>query len=169
MITNTYLRTLNIEESVSENIKYINYPVQKMFKNFLYETKYVNTNIEKALKRLKEVCQNDVFYEWIDIVILCQEDKTNKILLQPIINKLSDIKSLNFDLDLKMYEPLKDFITMAFLIIVNIPMMNFLNREWFLIYTGTMPGKIIISISFLCIFLGLFSLVKTLKPIGDKN
>jgi hypothetical protein len=47
--------------------------------------------------------------------------------------------------------------------------MRILNKEWFTILTGTIPGKFIIAVSFGFIFLGVLALIKTLKPLEIKR
>jgi hypothetical protein len=103
--------------------------------------------------------------QWLSALILCQDDITKKVLLRPITQKLSDTKSIQLELNLLLYEPLKEFATMTLLVILNIPLIRILNKEWYEILIGTGPGKFIIALSFGFIFIGLFALIKNLKPI----
>ena len=79
-------------------------------------------------------------------MIACQEDKTLKSTLQPIISKLSDMRNVTAELDYLMYEPLKEFITMALLLVANIPRIYFLNRNWHHVLVETAMGKGILAV-----------------------
>ena len=76
----------------NENITYINPPVSDVFKSFLTQTKLINSNIKLALESLKVKIDNDVFREWIDAVIACQEDKNLKKLIEKSMKDIYDGK-----------------------------------------------------------------------------
>jgi hypothetical protein len=93
-----------------------------------------------------------VFDEWLDAVMACQEDKTLKTTLIPIVNKLSDMRIVSGDLDYLLYAPVKEFITMAVLLIGNIPLIYVLNKSWFHTLVYTAPGKFILAVCALVVF-----------------
>jgi hypothetical protein len=165
VITGTYLRTENIYDAVAENIEYLNHPVKPVFQRFLVECELVNSDTKKILTGMKNAFPNAIYREWIDALILCQDDQTKRLLLRPIVSKLSDVKAVSLDLSVAFYEPLKEFITMSLLVVLNIPLMYVLNKEWYLILTTSVPGKIIIAISMGAIFLGLFGLVRNMRKV----
>lgn len=123
VITTSYMRSESIITAVDENITYINPPVADVFKGFLMQTKLINSNIKMALESLKTKIDNDVFKEWVDAIIACQEDKNLKTTLTPIVSKLSDMRIVSAELDYLLYEPMKEFITMTILLVGNIPLM----------------------------------------------
>ena len=47
------------------------------------------------------------------------------------------MRIVSAELDYLMYEPLKEFITMALLLVGNIPLLYFLNRDWYLTLVTT--------------------------------
>lgn len=165
VITTSYLRSESILTAVDENITYINPPVAEVFKGFLNQTKLINSNIKLALENLKPKIDNDVFKEWVDAVIACQEDKNLKNTLTPIVSKLSDMRIVGAELDYLMYEPMKEFITMTILLIGNIPLMYFLNRSWYETLMFTTIGKAILAICALVIFISLAAVIKITKPV----
>lgn len=118
---------------------------------------------------MKPKLDNHVFHEWIDAMIACQEDKTLKTTLTPIISKLSDMRVVSAELDYMMYEPLKEFITMVLLLVGNIPMIYFLNRGWYLVLIGTGMGKAIMAVCGVVIFVSLAAVIRLTKPIDYKR
>lgn len=169
VITTSYLRSESIITAVDENITYINPPVADVFKSFLTQTKLINSNIKMALENLKSKIDNDVFREWVDGVIACQDDKNLKSTLTPIVVKLSDMRIVSAELDYLLYEPMKEFITMTILLIGNIPLMYFLNKSWYQTLMFTTIGKVILAICILVIFTSLATVIKLTKPVEYKR
>lgn len=169
VITTSYLRSESIITAVDENITYINPPVADVFKSFLTQTKLINSNIKMALENLKSKIDNDVFREWIDGVIACQDDKNLKSTLTPIVVKLSDMRIVSAELDYLLYEPMKEFITMTILLIGNVPLMYFLNKSWYQTLMFTTIGKAILAICILVIFISLAAVIKLTKPVEYKR
>ncbi len=79
IITTSYLRSEDILSAFEENINYINPPVADVFKGFLAQTKLINSNIRLAFEKLKTIIDHEVFHEWCDALISCQDDKNMKV------------------------------------------------------------------------------------------
>jgi hypothetical protein len=155
--------------AVEENVAYLNPPVCDVFKHFLAQTNLINADVELALENIRYKIANDVYREWIDAVIACQEDKTLKTTLTPIISKLSDMRVVSSELDILLYEPMKEFITMALLLIGNIPLIYFLNKSWFDTLMNTLVGHIILAVSAAVMFVSLAAVIRLTRPIEYKR
>ena len=165
IITTAYLRTENIIMAVEENIRYLNPPISEVFRTFLAQANFINVDIRVALNQAKYSIANDVYREWIDAVLACQEDKTLKSTLSPIIAKLSDMRLVAADLDIMLYEPLKEFITMALLLVGNIPIIYFLSKDWFDTLLHSVAGKTILAVSATFLFVSLSAVVQLTRPV----
>jgi len=169
IITTSYLRSENFILAVEENSAYLNPPVCDVFKLLLAQIKLISGNLQLALESIKYKIANDVYQEWIDAVIACQEDKTLKTTLTPIISKLSDMRVVSSELDILLYEPMKDFITMALLLVGNIPLIYFLNKSWFDTLTTTIVGKSVLALSAAAIFVSMAAVIRLTRPIEYKR
>lgn len=165
VITTSYLRNESIISAIAENVSYLHPPVSDVFQSFLAKSKLINSNLHQALKELKESINNSIFQEWCDAVMACQEDVTLKTTLSPIISKLSDTRIVAAELEYLLYEPLKEFITMALLLLGNIPLMYFLNKDWFHTLVYTTVGKSILALCVLTIFISLAAVIRLTRPI----
>ena len=96
-------------------------------------------------------------------------DKTLKSTLTPIISKLSDMRIVSAELDYLLYEPVKEFITMAVLLVGNIPLLYFLNRSWFDTLMYTPIGKGILALSAFAIFISLAAVIRLTRPVEYKR
>ena len=169
IITTAYLRNEDIITSIEENVHYLNASVKAVFENFISRIKLSNPDIIAAILEMKIKIDNEVFHEWCDSLILCQSDRSLKSTLTPIVNKLSDMRVVNADLEYLITGPRKEFISMVFLVIGNIPLLYMLNKAWFNSLMHTVLGQIILAISAVGIFISTAFVVKLTKPIEYKR
>lgn len=169
IITTSYIRNESIITAVEENLDYLNPPVMGIFQGFLADARLISVNVKQALEAMKPRLDNDVFHEWLDAMMACQEDKTLKTTLIPIISKLSDMRVVSGELDYLMYEPLKEFITMALLLVGNIPLIYFLNKDWYSALVDTGFGKAILAVCGAVLFVSLAAVIRLTKPVEYKR
>ncbi len=170
IITTSYLRGKNtIIRAIEENQPYLNPPVAEVFRNFLLQAKLINSNTKEALAGLKPGIDNAVFHEWVDGVIACQDDYNLKTTLPPIVAKLSDMRVVSAELDLLLFEPVKEYITMVILLLGSIPLMYFLNKDWYQTLMFTEFGKVLLAICAGVIFLSVAAVAKHTRPIEYKR
>ena len=169
IITSSYLRSESIITAVEENIHYLNPPVADVFRGFLAETGMISADVKQALSNMKPKLDNYIFREWVDAAIACQDDKSLKSTLTPIIGKLSDMRIVAAELDYLMYEPFKEFITMAFLLVGNIPLLYFLNKDWYNVLVNTGFGKGILAVCLLVLLISFAAVIRLTKPVEYKR
>ena len=169
IITSSYLRSESIITAVEENIHYLNPPVADVFRGFLAETGMISADVKQALSNMKPKLDNYIFREWGDAAIACQDDKSLKSTLTPIIGKLSDMRIVAAELDYLMYEPFKEFITMAFLLVGNIPLLYFLNKDWYNVLVNTGFGKGILAVCLLVLLISFAAVIRLTKPVEYKR
>jgi Flp pilus assembly protein TadB len=165
IITTAYLRTEDILTAVEENINYLNPPVLSVFKGFVYRIKMINPDITAGLQDIRGQIENAVFREWCDALIACQLDRNLKTTLTPIVTKLSDMRVVNGELENMVFEPRKEFIAMQILVIGNIPLLYFLNKDWYHTLMHTAVGQIILAICFTAVFISAAFVIRLTQPI----
>ena len=168
-ITTSYIRSEDIILAVEENIEYLNPPISQVFIFFLSQTKLITSNTKLAIKNLKPKIQNEVFEEWCDALIACQDNKNLKTTLVPRVGKLSDTRIVSAELENMLFEPMKEFITMVILLVANIPLIRLLNKDWYEILVNTPVGHGIIALCVLIIFISLGAVIKLTRPIEYKS
>jgi len=165
IITTSYLRTEDLVRSVKDNIPSINEPVKANFEAFVYEAEMISASLTSAINSLKMKVPNRVFHEWANTLIQCQSDRTMKNTLPAVIQKFSDIRIVQSELDAMLHGPRREAITMMFLVVANIPLLYFLNRDWFNSLIFTTPGKIALAICAAIILFAVSQIMKLSKPI----
>ena len=181
IITTAYLRNEDIQTAVEENLEYLNPPVKSVFAEFLARIQLVDPDVDAALQDMGTKIGNaalidinvDGFklynemygYMNSDALLACQHDRGLKTILTPIVAKLSDMRIVNGELENMVFEPRKEFIIMQVLVVGNIPLLYFLNRDWFNTLMHTAMGQIILAVCAGVIFVSTAFVIKLTQPI----
>lgn len=168
VITTSYLRSGDLPRAVKENIPYLNPPVKSHFEAFITESEMLNANMISTINTLKMKIPNRIFHEWCNTLIQCQSDRNMKNTLTFTVQKFSDQRIIQSELESIINEPKKEAVTMMFLVMGNIPLLYVLNHSWFETLMFSTPGKITLAI---CCGIVLFSfgrIMQLSKPIEYK-
>ena len=165
IITTAYLRNEDLQTSVEENISYLNPPVKGVFQSFLPRIQHIDPDVNAALTELRTTIDNEVWREWCDALAACQYDRSLKTTLTPIVSKLSDTRIINGELENLVFGPRKEFISMAALVVLNIPLLYFLNKDWYGTLMHTIPGQAVLALCAAAIFISFAFVVKLTQPI----
>ena len=169
IVTTSYERCDDIVQAVRENIRYIKPPLQEVFMAFEGEATAVTSNIKHALYSLREKVDNDIFREWVDTLILCQDDRTLKDTLQPVVQKLADVRIVNSELSTMLASARNEYWMMVALVVGNVPLLYLLNKDWFHTLLFSTPGKAVCGICGLVILITALFMKKFTKPIEYKR
>lgn len=169
IISTSYIRSDDILAAVNENIQYIKPPLREVFQAFIGDATAVSSNTKRALMNLKDKIDDEIFDEWCDTLIQCQDDRTLKDTLQPVVAKLTDVRIVNSELKTMLSSVRNEYWMMVALVAGNIPLLYFLNREWFETLMFTTPGKIVLGICGTVILITALFMMKFTKPINYKR
>jgi hypothetical protein len=80
--------------------------------------------------------------EWCDALIACQHDRSLKTTLTPSSASSAICAWSTAELENMVFEPRKEFIVMQVLVIGNIPLLHFLNQDWYHTLMHTPWGRL---------------------------
>lgn len=169
IITTSYSRDGNIISAVQENLLYIKPPLKESFKAFVGDALAVSSNVKQALYSLKSKVDDEIFREWVDTLIQCQDNQEMKDTLQPIVSKLTDVRIVNNELNTMMSSVRTEYYTMVGLVVSNVPLLYVLNKDWFHTLIYETPGKIVLGICGIVIVATYFFMLKFTKPVEYKR
>ncbi|MCM1297443.1 MAG: hypothetical protein NC311_18040 [Muribaculaceae bacterium] len=169
IVTTSYVRSDDIVSAVRENLQYIKPPLREVFEAFTGDATAVSSNIKRALFNLKEKVDDEIFREWCDTLIQCQDDRTLKDTLQPVVSKLTDVRIVNSELKTMMSSVRNEYWMMVALVVGNIPLLYLLSKEWFETLMYSTPGKAVLGICGTVILITALFMMKFTKPIQYKR
>ena len=165
VITTSYLRSGDLLKAIKENIPYLNPPVKAHFEAFITESEMLNANMISTINTLKMKIPNQIFHEWCNTLIQCQSDRSMKNTLPFTVQKFSDMRIIQSELEAIINEPKKESITMMFLVMGNIPLLYVLNYSWFETLIYSTPGKITLAICSAIVLFSFTRIMQLSKPI----
>lgn len=168
-ITASYMRTDDIVLAIEENLGVINPPVNQAFTLFYNENKLINSNVVYGITKLKGSFESTIFAEWCDAMIQCQSDRTLKATLYPIVQKFTDVKRVQAELDTSMMIPMQNFIIMTAALLLMIPVIASMQPGWMDILVNTIGGKLLLSLTVVAVIFGINKAINLSKPIEYKK
>ena len=165
IITTSYVRTDDIVSAVKENIQYLKPPVKDIFAGFVAETMMISSDVKQSIRHLKEKVNNSIFAEWCETLIACQDDRTLKDTLMPIVTKLTDVRIVNNEIKGMLSSARVEYYMMTGMVVGNIPLLYFLNKDWFNALMFTTLGKLVLAICGLVIIVTAVLMLRFTKQI----
>ena len=165
IITTSYVRTDDIVSAVKENNQYLKPPVKDIFAGFVAENMMISSDVKQSIRYLKEKVNNSIFAEWCETLIACQDDRTLKDTLMPIVTKLTDVRIVNNEIKGMLSSARVEYYMMAGMVVGNIPLLYFLNKDWFNALMFTTLGKLVLAICGLVIIVTAVLMLRFTKQI----
>jgi Flp pilus assembly protein TadB len=173
IITTSYVRNDDIVTAVSENLIYLKLPVKNLFEEFVAKCSFLSADMKGNIKWLKSGIKDELFNEWCDTLVKCQDDRNLKDTLMPIVAKYTDERIVNNELKGMMANVRWEYYMMVVMVLANIPLLKALNAEWYGALTDTLPGKFVLGVCGVTILVTSVLMMKYTKPVsyertGDK-
>ena len=165
IITTSYVRTDDIVSAVKENNQYLKPPVKDIFAGFVAENMMISSDVKQSIRHLKEKVNNSIFAEWCETLNACQDDRTLKDTLMPIVTKLTDVRIVNNEIKGMLSSARVEYYMMAGMVVGNIPLLYFLNKDWFNALMFTTLGKLVLAICGLVIIVTAVLMLRFTKQI----
>ena len=165
IITTSYVRTDDIVSAVQENIQYLKPPVKDIFAGFVAENMMISSDVKQSIRHLKEKVNNSIFSEWCETLIACQDNRTLKDTLMPIVTKLTDVRIVNNEIKGMLSSARIEYYMMTGIVVGNIPLLYFLNKDWFNALMFTTLGKLVLAICGLVIIVTAVLMLRFTKQI----
>ena len=169
IITTSYVRSDNLISAVKENITYLKPPVKGIFESFLIEATVISPDIRMSIHNLKDKVKNSIFEEWCDTLISCQNDRTLKDTLRPVVSKLTDVRLVNNSLKTMLAETRREYWMMVAMVLANIPLLYCINKDWYDALMYTTIGKAVIAVCGVVIIITAIRMNKITKPVEYKR
>lgn len=164
VITNAYMRQDDITKAVRDTIVYIKPPLKHIFNQFLADT-VINPSTKQALYQLRTKIDDQIYFEWVTTLIQCQDDRTLKENLQPVVNKITDVRVVNDEVASMIASARMEYYTILALLVANIPLMYAMNYDGFVILMTTTIGKFILGLIAAIALITYFLMRRDTKPV----
>ena len=145
-VTNSYVATGNLLTAVENVLPMLPAPVNTIFQRFVADMRYVDGNAIRAIQHMREASDNWYWTEWCNALIQCQDDVSLNRTLSGIVERLSESRQIQLEVDTTLRKHMSDYVVTVLLVLGSIPLMGFMIPDWYSMLMDTVPGKITLAV-----------------------
>jgi tight adherence protein B len=165
VVTTAYVQSGDIVDAVAVSVDSLPAPMDDVFKKFLLEVEMIDSNVVKAIQNMSSRLDRKHFQEWCSVLIQCQSDRELRYALPGIVERLSEARQIQMELDTKIRQTYAEFGISVAVILGCIPAMAMMLPDWIDALLYTLPGKIALVVVLVIIFAATISVVATNRPL----
>lgn len=166
IITNSYLQSGDLVGTVQESHHLLPAPLDNIFKSFLVETQFIDANLVRALEQMRGKIDNYYWQEWCSILIQCQHDRQLRFALPGIVDRLSETRRIQLEIDTTIRKHFGDYIITVMIVLGSIPLMGLMMPEWYEMLMETLAGKITLAVVLSAIFATAIWVARINRPMN---
>ncbi len=158
ILSGSYIVTEDLLKTVQENLELLEYP--KPFQDFLTYCNYIDGNIKVALRRLEAQVNNAYFSQWIDVLVMAQDDRQLKYVTMSVVDSMNDVAQAQMESDTVIYAVWREYFMVLALIFAAPLIFKILMPMAYEILVTSLVGQ---GLFILLLAAVVFSLVRALK------
>lgn len=163
ILSNSYVVTEDFITSVRDNLEILEYP--EPFKDFLTYVTLMDSSVGNGLRRMETKVNNPYFSQWIDALVLAQEDRSLKYVTVTVVDSMHDVLSVQAESDAAMYAVWRDYL-MTLIMIFSVPLIfKFTLADAYLTLTGSLVGQSMFILLLAAVIFSVFRALKINKPL----
>lgn len=144
-VTNSYVSGGDLIGAVESSLHLLPTPLDGVFRQFHIETQLIDSDIVKALRRLRERIDNRYWRDWCDVLVQCQRDRQLRFALPGIVNRLGEMRRAQMEADTTIRKQISDYIITVLIVLGSIPLMAAMMPDWYTMLSTTAAGKITLA------------------------
>ena len=158
ILSGSYIVTEDFLKTVQDNLELLEYP--KPFQDFLTYCNYIDGNIKVALRRLEAQVNNSYFSQWIDVLVMAQDDRQLKYVTMSVVDSMNDVAQAQMESDTVIYAVWREYFMVLALIFAAPLIFKILMPMAYEILVTSLVGQ---GLFILLLAAVVFSLVRALK------
>ena len=158
ILSGSYIVTEDFIKTVQDNLELLEYP--KPFQDFLTYCNYIDGNIKVALRRLDAQVNNSYFSQWIDVLVMAQDDRQLKYVTMSVVDSMNDVAQAQLESDTVIYAVWREYFMVLALIFAAPLIFKILMPMAYEILVISLVGQ---GLFVLLLAAVVFSLVRALK------
>jgi hypothetical protein len=163
ILSNSYIVTEDFIQSVRDNLNVLEYPAP--FRDFLTYTNYIDGSITTGLRRMEAQVNNDYFSQWVNVLILAQDDRNMKYVTMSVVDAMADVRQAQRESDTAMYAIWREYFTVLSLIFAAPLIFRVLMRDAYTVLVTTLPGQFLLALLLAAVVFSLARAYRLNKPL----
>lgn len=145
-VTNSYISSGDLIGAVESSLHLLPSPLDNVFQQFYTETQLIDSDVVKALRRMRERIDNRYWRDWCDVLMQCQRDRQLRYALQGIVSRLGEMRRVQMETDTTIRKQMGDYIITVMIVLGAIPLMGAMMPDWYTMLMTTPAGKITLAV-----------------------
>ena len=163
ILSNSYVVTEDFITSVRDSLEILEHP--EPFKDFLTYVTLMDSSVATGLRRMEAKVNNPYFSQWIDALVLAQDDRSLKYVTVTVVDSMHDVLSVQAESDAAMYAVWRDYL-MTLIMIFSVPLIfKFTLADAYLTLTGSLVGQSMFILLLAAVIFSVFRALKINKPL----
>jgi len=163
ILSNSYVVTEDFITSVRDNLEILEHP--EPFKDFLTYVTLMDSSVATGLRRMEAKVNNPYFSQWIDALVLAQDDRSLKYVTVTVVDSMHDVLSVQAESDAAMYAVWRDYL-MTLIMIFSVPLIfKFTLADAYLTLTNSFGGQAMFILLLAAVIFSVFRALKINKPL----
>lgn len=163
LVTSTYHMNPDIIEAIEKSVGQMEY--QEPFLAFLHDVKVLGISTKKALENMCFREPNSSFRAWIDILIMCQDNRNLKAGLPAVVEQMNELHKAQMEADTAMVTIWKDYIALVVMICCIPILLRIIFIELYKSLVTTLIGQFIMILMIVALLYSVRQAVKINTPI----
>jgi len=163
ILSNSYLITEDFLTSVKENLEVLEAP--EPFSDFYTYASYMDSSLRTGLQRMDQRVGNSYFSQWVDALIMAQEDRSLKYVTVSVVQSLNDALQVQRESDAAMYAVWRDYFLVLILIFSMPLVFRLLLADAYAAMTGTLIGQSLLLLLLAAVVFSVFRALKINRPL----
>lgn len=164
-VTNSYISNGDLIGAVESSLHLLPSPLDNVFQQFYAETQLIDSDIVKALRRMRERIDNRYWRDWCDVLIQCQRDRQLRFALPGIINRLGEMRRVQMETDTTIRKQIGDYIITVMIVLGAIPLMGAMMPDWYAMLSTTAAGKITLAVMLAAVLATAVWVARLYRPV----
>jgi tight adherence protein B len=165
IVTNAYVAGGDLIGAVENNLHLLTAPLDGVFRQFYTETQLIDSDIVKALCRMRERIDNRYWRDWCDVLTQCQRDRQLRFALPGIVCRIGEMRRAQMEADTAIQKQLGDYIITVMLVLGAIPLLGAMMPAWYTMLTATPLGKITLAVVLAAILATAIWVARLYRPV----
>ena len=163
ILSGSYIVTEDFLKTVQDNLELLEYP--KPFQDFLTYCNYIEGNIKVALRRLEAQMNNAYFSQWIDVLVMAQDDRQLKYVTMSVVDSMNDVAQAQMESDTAIYAVWREYFMVLALIFAAPLIFKILMPMAYEILVTSLLGQGLFVLLLAAVVFSLARALKLNKPI----
>jgi tight adherence protein B len=164
-VTNSYVVSGDLIGAVQSSLHLLPAPLDGVLRQFYAETQLIDSDVVKAIHRLRDRIDNRYWYDWCDVLVQCQRDRQLRYALSGIVARLGEMRRVQMETDTTIRKQLGDYIVTVMIVLGAIPLMGAMMPDWYDMLTTTLAGKITLAVVLAAVLATAVWVARLYRPV----